>query len=655
MGDSHLSPMPQVIRWAYETFPDLALVTGPGDVAGVPDFDGAYRSQWGQNPRAWPGLFPWFLAPGNHDIEYPRFADYMVKRLGPAAAMALPGMRNFREGPFDTYQEYGNYQDRFLQYSFDYQSAHFVIINVYFHDVVLPAGKDDKAEHNRMVGLHGKPKPYAPTGSVNEDLLKWLDADLSTTPAKFKFLFFHEGAFPVPGGRHAGDSLDNPHYPGNSGPGNTRPMRDRFWSLLSSHGVTATFVGHSHGTAQTWAADPAGKGAPVYEFEGGGVMARKNPVIVSIDGDTAAVRQYTTSVNAYDFRESRRPVVFSKAAVASNSAPHIEHFDAKFEGGYPVSTQTEYRLEVGDNLERLDSLYFEARDNDLRDRITFSFSNLPAFFKVHDESQSFRRVHLGGRTLTEADVGSYTFDVVASDGKKEDRLKITVHVLRGEKPSILGWTIPDGSTHTHLKRVLFFCRDNAEVTLGRCEQFFRVKINGQSTEGWSRYGKALSDDLAWIGVRAKGEKGFEPGAYEISAFCQDGRGVASEPATLKFSVADDGRPAETVKPWVEGLYPPAGLTVPSLPRISIWLNTLTGNDVTRHTKVELTKDGRPVALRAVGSGDADAPRWGDLDLLPETALGHGEYTLRVTPAVEKDGREWSGDTYTATMTVAAHP
>ena len=85
-------------------------------------------------------------------------------------------------------------------------------------------------------------------------------------------LFFHEGAHPAPFGRHFGDSLDNLHAPGNyREEDGSRPMRDRFWSLLAANGVTATFVGHSHHTAQTWAADPAARDSAVYEFESGGV------------------------------------------------------------------------------------------------------------------------------------------------------------------------------------------------------------------------------------------------------------------------------------------------------------------------------------------------------------------------------------------------
>ncbi|MBN1557213.1 MAG: metallophosphoesterase, partial [Lentisphaerae bacterium] len=80
LGDMHLGPMPRVIRWAYEKYPDIKLITCPGDVAGVEVFDASYRAAWLDNPRSLPGLFPWFMAPGNHDIEYPRFVNYMVKR-----------------------------------------------------------------------------------------------------------------------------------------------------------------------------------------------------------------------------------------------------------------------------------------------------------------------------------------------------------------------------------------------------------------------------------------------------------------------------------------------------------------------------------------------------------------------------------------------
>ncbi len=650
LGDMHLGPMPALIRWAYETYPDIKLITCPGDIASVLVFDASYRAAWLDNPRAWPGLFPWFMAPGNHDIEYPRFVNYMVKRQGPAVPLSLPGMRNFREGPFDTYPEHGGYEDRFMQYSFDYLNTHFVIVNIYYHDKLLPDSSDGKVTYNRMAGHLGKPKRYVCMGSVNEDMLAWLDADLGATQADFKFLVYHEGAYPVPGGRHKGDSLDSPHYPGNSGPDGSRPMRDRFWSLLSKHNVTATFVGHSHSTARTWAADPLGEGPPVYEIEGGGVMVVKNPMVVTIDDKIATVRQYTTSANAMDLREPFPPIVFDKSANPRQYPPLIELHDGAYERGYPMHDMRHFRFEVGDDLESATMLYFEARDNNLRDRVTFSFPGLPEFFEVYDESRTFRRARLGGRVLKDGDVGTYAFEAVASDGKHEDRVKLNVEIVPGAKPEVIGWNIADGSTHKRLKRVLFFCRDNVKLVLGRSEQFFSVQKDGKPETGWSRYAQAASDDLAWIGVR-KGGACFEPGEYEITAFCQDGCGVQSDPAVLRFKVVEDGADPALVEPWVEGIHPFDGATVASLERISVWVNAISGTDVARRSLVELTRAGKPVACRTLRPRDPGGTPWGDLDLLPEESLPEGEYKLRVTPVVVLHGKESAGVPVTAIFRV----
>jgi len=64
-------------------------------------------------------------------------------------------------------------------------------------------------------------------------------------------MFYHEGAQPVPGGRHTGDSLDCLSCPNNS----NGEMRDKFWSLLAKYNVTANFVGHAHHNTLTWAND----------------------------------------------------------------------------------------------------------------------------------------------------------------------------------------------------------------------------------------------------------------------------------------------------------------------------------------------------------------------------------------------------------------
>jgi len=96
-------------------------------------------------------------------------------------------------------------------YSFDYENAHFVVINEYY-DGTSDTGTD---------------------GNVVDALYNWLEADLNATTKDAVFVFGHEPAFPFC--RHVGDSLDQ--YPAE---------RDRFWNLLESKKVLAYFCAHTH-------------------------------------------------------------------------------------------------------------------------------------------------------------------------------------------------------------------------------------------------------------------------------------------------------------------------------------------------------------------------------------------------------------------------
>jgi hypothetical protein len=103
-------------------------------------------------------------------------------------------------------------------YSFDYENAHFVVLNEY-----CDVGGDTVTD-----------------GDIPDHLYNWLVADLATTSKAFIFVFGHEPAYPQPDAdngriRHLGDSLDK--YLTN---------RDRFWNLLRTEEVTAYICGHTH-------------------------------------------------------------------------------------------------------------------------------------------------------------------------------------------------------------------------------------------------------------------------------------------------------------------------------------------------------------------------------------------------------------------------
>jgi len=103
-------------------------------------------------------------------------------------------------------------------YSFDYGTAHFVMLDLYC----------DSTGQNTTAG------------DVPDHLYEWLENDLNSTAQEQIFVFGHEPAFPQPDAdngriRHVGESLDQ--YPDD---------RDRFWDLLHTRGVAAYLCGHTH-------------------------------------------------------------------------------------------------------------------------------------------------------------------------------------------------------------------------------------------------------------------------------------------------------------------------------------------------------------------------------------------------------------------------
>jgi len=96
-------------------------------------------------------------------------------------------------------------------YSFDFGSAHIVVLNEYYN------GSTDAGTG----------------GNIVPGLLQWTEADLAANTKPFVFVFGHEPAFAQK--RHIGDSLDA--HPSS---------RDAFWSLLVRHKVKAFISGHIH-------------------------------------------------------------------------------------------------------------------------------------------------------------------------------------------------------------------------------------------------------------------------------------------------------------------------------------------------------------------------------------------------------------------------
>jgi len=149
--------------------------------------------------------FIWYPGAGNHEAETP--SDMTWLRAYNSGGTTLPGV--VRSGPAGCVE---------TTYSFDYGSAHFVMLNEYYN------GTSD-------IGTDG---------DVVKALYDWLEADLAATTKQHIFVFGHEPAFVKPDMdngrlRHLGDSLDK--YPSR---------RDSLWSLFKARGVAAYICGHTH-------------------------------------------------------------------------------------------------------------------------------------------------------------------------------------------------------------------------------------------------------------------------------------------------------------------------------------------------------------------------------------------------------------------------
>ncbi len=154
----------------------------------------------------------WYPAVGNHELPSETFEFY--------PDMKMDFLRNYNKNahtlPYIVNSGPPGCEE--TTYSFDYQNAHFAIINQYYD------GKSD-------IGTDG---------DVVDELFSWLKADLKASRQNYKFVIGHEPAFPRPDAdngllRHEHVCLDK--YPQN---------RDRFWQLLVEENVVAYITAHTH-------------------------------------------------------------------------------------------------------------------------------------------------------------------------------------------------------------------------------------------------------------------------------------------------------------------------------------------------------------------------------------------------------------------------
>ncbi len=211
------------VSGALRNYSDVRFVISSGDLNTIDVVDRNLqnlRNTYFPNQQ----YVPFFSVLGNHNAEGGGL-DFISNVLGPRLATQLPGMTNFREGP---YNSSNNWSGKYTTYSFDYQNAHFILLNQYYG---ISSNSNPLACMSDLAG-----NPYLP-------IWQWLEQDLAQNTKPIIFVIGHEPAFVWEAGiNHCGDSLDDRRCPGNA----DAVMRDKFWKLLRDYNVTAHIDGHIH-------------------------------------------------------------------------------------------------------------------------------------------------------------------------------------------------------------------------------------------------------------------------------------------------------------------------------------------------------------------------------------------------------------------------
>ncbi len=222
--------------------------------------------------------------PGDESVEA-LFSARFVNPPGSCYGNAIPGVeRSDFRGVEHRGPGYGE-----TVYSFNYDNCHFVSINsnywvtglYYSHNTARWPSDHDGVAY--ALGVFGGNRE----GYVLPEQLKWLELDLdiaqSDPDIDWIFVFTHEPAFPT--GGHAYDAMfwRDEERTGNDGlndldapRGDVIDMRNRFWSILSSHDKVLAFMcGDEHNYSRTLIDSDIHTSyeAPVWHFVSGGAGA----------------------------------------------------------------------------------------------------------------------------------------------------------------------------------------------------------------------------------------------------------------------------------------------------------------------------------------------------------------------------------------------
>ncbi|MFC1693502.1 metallophosphoesterase family protein [Candidatus Latescibacterota bacterium] len=182
------------------------FMISPGDVDPPEDVFAVIKKVLGAE-------YLWYPAVGNHEAETLEDMEWL-REWG---SRDIPNL--VRRGPENGEE---------TNYSFDYGSAHFVVINQYYD------GTYDYYRDNFIYSDTGT------NGDVCDALFDWLKEDLEANDKSIVFVIGHEPFISIPDVdrgriRHLGDSL-NEHLKNSH----------RFQCLLRKHNITAYICGHTH-------------------------------------------------------------------------------------------------------------------------------------------------------------------------------------------------------------------------------------------------------------------------------------------------------------------------------------------------------------------------------------------------------------------------
>jgi hypothetical protein len=260
----------QYFRGAVQTISDTGgavFVLSPGDIDPAPDVFWTITTTLGIDARWVPGV-------GNHEL--PGAGNE------PSSGANMAWLRAFDYGSVNP----GPAGCPTTTFSWDYNDAHFVMLNEY-------------------CDLAGD---TVTQGDIPDHLFNWLVNDLESSAKPFKFVIGHEPAYPQPDAdngrlRRADESLNQ--YPEH---------RDRFWELLKAEGVAAYLCGHTHnyslekinGVWQLDAGHARGLGDP---------GASSTVILVHVKSDAVTVDVYRDNSQGGPYQLRHRGVLVPKAVL----------------------------------------------------------------------------------------------------------------------------------------------------------------------------------------------------------------------------------------------------------------------------------------------------------------------------------------------------